>query len=269
MNWRDATTTTLLPLTTAQRLGLITDMDGTISPIVPQPDAAQITPLSRELLEALAERLALVAVVSGRAVTDVHWRVGLPGLVYVGNHGLEQWVGGQVEISPEALPYRPALEAALRDMRQQLVPGMTIDDKGATLTLHYRQTVNPEATSAEFLPVIEGIAARHGLACFQGRMVFELRPPLAIDKGTALRRLVDEYQLDAAIFMGDDTTDVDALRAARELRTSGGCYALGIGVQSDDAPSAVIESADLLVSGVPDVEAFMAWLLSVLRASSS
>lgn len=269
MHWRDAMTTTLMPLAAAQRPGLVTDMDGTISYIVSQPDAAQITPLSRELLEALAACIPLVAVVSGRAVTDVHWRVGLPGVVYVGNHGLEKWVSGRVEISPEALPYRPALEAAIEDIRQRSLPGMVMDDKGATFTLHYRQTVNPTLTGEAFWPVIAEIAGRHGLECFQGRMVFELRPPLRIDKGSALRQLVDEHQLDAVVYLGDDTTDVDALRAARELRGSGACYALGIGVQSDDVPPAVIEAADLLASGVSDVEAFMAWLLNARRASSN
>jgi trehalose 6-phosphate phosphatase len=113
------------------------------------------------------------------------------------------------------------------------------------------------------------VAAVHGLAFFQGRMVFELRPPVQIDKGTTLLRLVMEHQLEAVVFLGDDTTDAHALAMTRELREKHVCYALGLGVESDAMPDSVLASADLMVSGVADVEAFLDWLLNARRASSS
>jgi trehalose 6-phosphate phosphatase len=100
-------------------------------------------------------------------------------------------------------------------------------------------------------------------------MIFELRPPIEINKGTAFHSLVNAYQLDSAIYMGDDTTDVDALHMARKLRQTGQCYALGIGVQSPDMPDAVGEAADVMVSGVSDVEDFLDWLFSIRSASST
>ncbi|MBN1966657.1 MAG: trehalose-phosphatase [Anaerolineae bacterium] len=269
MHWRQATSTALAALVRRDRLGLVTDVDGTISPIVSHPDAAQVTPGCREVLEALVPHLALVAVISGRAVADVRERVGLPGLVYVGNHGLDWWADGAIHIAPEASAARPALEAALDDVRARQVPGMLVEDKGATLSIHYRQTADPPAVAVNFTPLIEQIAARHGLKLFQGRMVFELRPAVAVNKGSAFLHLITQYRLDGALYLGDDTTDVDALRAARRLRQDGTCDALGLGVESDDMPAAVRESADLLVSGVQDVESFLSWLLHARSASSS
>ncbi len=269
MNWQDATETLLKPLAAGQRIGLISDMDGTLSHIVDQPDKASVTPGNRELLQALHDKIALVAVVSGRAVTDVQAKVGLPELVYVGNHGLERWVDNQVELTPEALQYRPSVEAALHDVRNVAIEGMYVEDKGATFSIHYRNTPNPLAVGEHYGPIMAEIAHNHGLRYFQGRMVFELRPPIEVDKGSALLALIESYRLDAAVFLGDDTTDVDALKMARNLREQGVCYAVGIGVESADMPAAVQESADLMASGVSGVESFMGWLLKSASASSS
>jgi trehalose 6-phosphate phosphatase len=269
MDWQEATGDSLRILVEKQRLGLVTDMDGTLSPIVPSPDQAQITPRNRELLQALRPCLTLVAVVSGRASGDVRERVGLPDLIYVGNHGLEQWVDDHVELAPEAAAFRPALETALDELRVRQVPGMWIEDKGATLSVHYRQTENPQQVAADLAPIVHELAERLGLRDFQGRMVFELRPPLDINKGSILRRLAVENALESVVYLGDDTTDVDALRVARLLREQGVCYAVGLGVESEGVPEAVLLESDFTASGVAGVESFLAWLLNARRASSS
>lgn len=265
--WRTAVKTELQTLIEKPRLGLVTDMDGTISPIVGNPAEARVTSRSRAALRGLQSRLTLVAVVSGRAVEDVQSRVAVPGLVYIGNHGLERWTGDAVEVTPEVADYRPALEAAATALRAYLVDGMFIEDKIASLSVHYRQTANPEAFVREFAPLAKAISAKHGLKVFQGRMIFELRPPINIDKGTTFARLAEEYALDGAVFVGDDTTDVDALLMTRRLRERGQCYALGIGVESDDMPAPVRASADLLALGISDVEDFLDWLLMACSAS--
>ena len=282
MHWNEATSTLLVQLIEGQRLGVVTDLDGTISPIVPLPDPAhgtgplnggpQITPRSRELLAALANRLPLVAVVSGRAVADLRARVGLNGIAYVGNHGIEQWRDGRSEIAQEARKFRTAMVEALRELHDLQhtvrVDGLFVEDKRITVTVHYRSAPDP-AEAAELVgPAVEAIAKRYGLRVFYGRKVFELRPPLDIDKGTTLRRLVEEHALDAVVYIGDDVTDVDALRAARELRAENVCYALGVGVESDEVSPSLLETADVLASGVADVEAFLAWLLNARSASS-
>lgn len=269
MHWQTATSTLLHSVTTSARVGLATDVDGTISPIVDHPDAAQVTPRSRALLDALRSRLALVAVISGRAAADVRDRVGVPGLVYVGNHGLEWWADGRIEIAPGAAAFRPALEAALDAIRAEQVPGIVVEDKGATVSVHYRQTADPAAVSARLAPVLQDIVSGHGLRLFQGRMVFEIRPPVDVNKGSAFYDLIIRYRLDAALYLGDDATDADALRMARRLREDGVCYAVGVGVESENMPPAVRKSADLLASGIQDVEAFLSWLLNACSASST
>lgn len=269
MYWVDAQDTLLKTLLDRSRIGLVTDVDGTISVIADHPDAAQVTPRARTLLGALAERLPLVAAVSGRAVADLQARVGLGQLVYVGNHGLEWWVDDRVEVAPAVAAYRSVLEDARAEIQGYVVPGMIVEDKGATLSVHYRRTADPEVVAATLRPVIGQIAAAHGLRLYEGRMVFELRPPLEIDKGSAFRDLVTRYRLDGAVYLGDDTTDADALQAARAMRAAGTCYALGLGVESDSMPEVVRASADLIVNGVQDAERFLAWMLNASVASSN
>ena len=269
MNWQIPADDALDTLIRQPRLGLVTDMDGTISPIVGDPFGAQVTPRARDLLAALKAHLALVAVVSGRSAADVRERVGVPGLVAVGNHGLEIWADGALRLAPEGDAYRPAIQAAHRALGPLVLDGMVIQDKRITLSVHYRNVADPDAVEAVFEPIIQAVADENGLGFFRGRRVFELRPPVAINKGTAFRHLVADYALDGAVYLGDDVTDADALRAARDLRASGACYALALGVESDETPDSVRDSSDALLSGVSGVEAFLDWLLRAVSASST
>lgn len=249
------------------RVGLITDVDGTISPIAPTPEAAQVTPRSRDLLRRLAGQLTLVAAVSGRAADDLSARVGIPELVYVGNHGLERLHAGQVEALPEALAARPALERVIAALQPRLLPGMILEDKRVTLSIHYRQSADPAAAEADFAPLVEQVCRANGLRLFQGKMVFEVRPAVEVDKGTAFARLIADHALAAAVYLGDDVTDADALITAQALRRAGTCHALGIGVESAETPAVLQDNADVLVAGVSGVEAFLDWFSIALSAS--
>ncbi len=251
------------------RIGLITDVDGTISPIVDVPDEAHVTPRNLNLLADLGAQLTLTAVISGRAAEDVHQRVGLPGLVYIGNHGIERWQDGEVIVSPTAAAYRENLSAAIPEIKEVLVKGMRFEDKGATLSVHYRQTDQPEKVAGELTPPMQRIAKKHGLHLTHGRMVFEFRPPVEIDKGTAFEEMVKTYELEAAIYLGDDTTDVPVFVAARRLRETGECLAYGLGVESLGTPQAVLTEADFLVQEVAGVESFLDWFSSARMASST
>lgn len=267
MHWQQHTATTLAPLTTAIRLGVITDMDGTISPIVEHPHLAQVTPRNLELLKNLQSYVTLVAVISGRGASDIQQRIGLDDIVYIGNHGLERWEDGAVHIAPDVLPFRSALENIQAQIPLQ--PGMFIEDKGATLSIHYRQTANPSAVVDEYTPRIKALAEEFGLRFFPGRMIFEIRPPLEVHKGTALAYLVDHYDLDTVLFLGDDVTDTDAMRVAHDLHHQQRCYAVTVGVLSADTPPIVREQADVLAQGVGDIERLLAWLLNARMASST
>ncbi len=268
MYWKNAKGQ-LLEAINKPRLGLIIDVDGTISPIVDVPDEARITPRNLDLLAKLEAQLPLVAVVSGRSVTDVAQRVGLPKLIYIGNHGMEKWKDGKVIVSPTAAAYRGNLSAATTEIRQILAKGMRFEDKGATLSIHYRQTGNPEDAAEKLKPSLQNIVEKHGLRLTQGRMVFEFRPPVEIDKGTAFDELVKSHQLDSAFYLGDDITDVTVFSTVRYLRESGRCLAYGLGVESQGTPQAVLTEADYLVQEVAGVESFLAWLLKACITSST
>ncbi len=265
MYWQEIRSTLFKTLFTHARIGFISDFDGTLSPVVQKRAEAHLAPGNRELLQTLHNTLPLVALISGRAVYDLQERVGIPELVYIGNHGLERFIDHQVIYPPEVTAYRPALEAILKTVH--LEEAMELEDKTATLSIHYRQVADPESIEQLYPPILRALAEKYGLHFSQGRMVFELRPPIELNKGTALASLVKEYELDGLIFIGDDTTDADAMRVAHNLREAGTCFAITIGVESEEMPDVLHDYADAFATGTSDVTAFLAWLVEALSAS--
>lgn len=264
-NYKD----TLAELARRSDFGLVCDMDGTLAPIVARPEEAAITPRNRELLLELVKELPLLAVVSGRSAAALQDFVGIPGVVYAGNHGLERWQDGEVRLAPGVAEHRPDLEQASDILEELAEEGIEVEDKGATLSLHYRRHADPDGYAQRLAPTFAEIADRHGLTLGGGRRVFEFRPPVAVDKGTAFRDLMGEYGLGAALFIGDDITDLAAIKVAQQLRAVGDCAAWGAAVQSEGAPPEVAATADFSVSGVEGVEDLLAWLLSARKASST
>ncbi len=258
-NWQHAQDR-LQQLFDYHRVGIITDFDGVLSPIVPRPEDARPTPRNIELLTHLQKHVTLVAAVSGRAVADVRGRIGLEEMVYSGNHGLERWQDGAVVVAPAVAPYVPAMQELVAELRDKLPEGTEIEDKGATYTIHYRNAPDPAAAQTQLAAILTSLTEGRDLRVHEGRMIFELRPPLDMNKGTVFRQIIEEYDLQAALYLGDDTTDADALIAAKELRDAGKCYALGVGVIDAETPIIVQESADITASGVSDVEELFAWL---------
>ena len=259
----------LTPLLNVQRFGLFSDFDGTLSSIVDQPEAAKITPENKQRLIDLQDKTAVIGIISGRAVADIATRVGIEGLAYVGNHGLERWRNGKRTAADAVKPYLEEINQAAAEVRPRLLPGMQLEDKEVTLSIHYRQTAEPDQVKVLFKPIAEEIANQHGLKLFEGRRIFELRPPIPLDKGSAFRGLVNEFRLDGAVFIGDDVTDTAAFRAAAELRHSGECLAYSVGVIDRETPQSVVELSDISVSGVEGVSSLLSWLNENLKASST
>jgi trehalose 6-phosphate phosphatase len=244
-----------LPVLRQTPSAVITDIDGTISPIAPTPAEAMVDPSAQAALALLGERLAAVAVVSGRAPDAGAAMVGLPGITYVGNHGLERIDRGIPWTHPLALAARPAIAAALAEIESAAravadAPWLLIENKGVTGTVHYRLAPDPVAAVALLEPLALAAAARHGLRLTVGRMIFEVRPALDVNKGTAIRELAQDLGLRGIVFFGDDLTDVDAFRALRELREAGEAATLRVGVLGPDTSPAVLTESDLTVSGV-------------------
>jgi trehalose 6-phosphate phosphatase len=238
--------------------GLLCDVDGTISPIAPTPEAARVTPRNRALLAAIA-RAALVAAISGRNAADVRRLVGVPGVVSVGVHGLVWLVDGKEEVEPSAEPYRVLTDEAARDLEPlRRLPGLQMEIKTAGLTFHYRGAPDRDAARSEILRAVAASAAASRFRVQEGILLVELRPPVQITKGVALRRLAERYRLRGLIYLGDDITDIDAFREARRLRDAGLVQALGGAVAHPEAPLAASEAADFTVAGVEQVESLLA-----------
>ena len=235
--------------------GLCTDIDGTLSPIVEVPEAAFVPEPIKRALAALAGRLDLVAAVTGRGVEDARRMVGVDQLAYVGNHGLERWRGGRVQVDPLAERYVPLIGATLRELSDQIgVPGIIFEDKGASASIHFRLAADPASTRTILLDALRRTPHATELRVTEGRMVLNVLPKVRLDKGRAVEALVDEHHLRGVVFLGDDVTDLDAFRALRALRESRGLATLGIAVLSPEAPPALKEAADVGVEGVSEVE---------------
>ncbi|HYF66200.1 MAG TPA: trehalose-phosphatase [Herpetosiphonaceae bacterium] len=248
------------PLLAAGRLGVFTDIDGTISPIAPTPDAARVDPDCRAALERLIGLATRVVAVSGRAAANAQAMLGLDQMRYVGNHGLEWWADGQTLPAPAALPYVAAVAAALAELGAHDLPdGVLIENKGVTASVHYRLAAEPDRAAALLGTLLADICDRTGLRLHPGRMIFELRPPLSLNKGSALADALRQDELDGAIFLGDDTTDVDGFLAMNYARAAG-LRTLGVGVLSAETPPVVRETCDVLVPGVAGVAALLSWL---------
>ena len=256
----------LRPLLREQPLGLLLDIDGTISPIADTPGAAFVPPETRARLNRLVADLALVAAISGRAAADAATMVAVEGMVFVGNHGLEVARAGLTQPLPEAAQFRERVQLVLERAQAELaIPGLLFEDKGITASVHYRLAADPTAAGAAVGHALGRLAAEHGLRLTPGRMVWEIRPPVVANKGTAVRWLIEEYRLRGAIFCGDDRTDVDAFDALRELRDQGLCQTLNVGVLAPETPAVVRERADLLVEGTEGVERLLALLANGVR----
>ncbi|MDQ3226435.1 MAG: trehalose-phosphatase [Chloroflexota bacterium] len=234
---------------------VVTDIDGTISAIAPTPAEAMVDPGAHAALALLRERLAEVAVVSGRAPQDGAAMVGLPELTYVGNHGLERIVAGVPWTHPVAAAMQPAIAAALAEIESAAraaadVPWLIVENKGVTGTIHYRLAPDPVAAVALLEPLARAATGRHDLRLTLGRMILEIRPLLAVNKGTAIRELAHDLGLRGIVFFGDDVTDVDAFRALREMRQAGEASTLRVGVLGPETSPAVLAEIDVSVTGV-------------------
>jgi trehalose 6-phosphate phosphatase len=243
------------------RAGVLLDIDGVLAPIVRHADDAHVPEPTRVPLVAVARRYGLVACISGRQATTARRIVSLGSITYVGNHGAELLRGGatDVELDPEVAKWAPRVrefaEEAWNDGLRRL--RVRAEDKDVIRAFHWRGAPVEEAAEAAVREIAER-AEQAGLVTHWGRKVLEIRPPVALDKGRGVRRLVEESPIEVAAYVGDDTTDLDAFAALRALVEEGRLrYGLCVGVRSDETPAALEEQADLLVDGPVGVRALL------------
>lgn len=246
---------------TLSPLGLITDIDGTISEIAPSPEEAWVSPICRQSLATLTQQLELVAAVSGRPAQKAREMIGIEGMVYIGNHGLERWVKGAVEFVEGVEEYPEKVRAALGELRSLLsLEGIALQNKGLALSIHYRQCPDREMARRHILEKLSTSAIAGEFRIAEGRMVVELRPPLEVNKGDAVLALVERHCLRGGIYLGDDITDVDAFDAIHSKLKIPLFKGLALGVIDEETSSLVEKEADFTLNGVGDVERFLAWL---------
>jgi trehalose 6-phosphate phosphatase len=216
-----------------ERAAVLLDVDGTLAPIAARPEDAYVSEETRRELARLAGRYALVACVSGRPRTEVERMVGVPGVAIVGEHGLE--------LAPEA--------AAWADRVAEFARGVDwpAERKPLSVSFHFRRADDEEAARA-YLTRVADAAQAEGLVPRWGRMVLEVRPPVAADKGTAVRTLVTRAGVRRAFYAGDDRTDVDAFHGLDGLELG-----VRVAVGSAEAPPELLAAADLVVDGTDGV----------------
>jgi trehalose 6-phosphate phosphatase len=209
------------------RAAIVLDVDGTLAPIVQRPEQAAVPEEARREVARLAGRYALVACVSGRTGEDARRLVGVDGVRYVGSHGLE--------LEPDAARWSDEIHRFAESV------DWPVEDKGLTVSFHYREAEDEDA-ALEYLEEVAERARAAGLVPRFGRKVLEIRPPLDADKGTAVKRLLEEAGLRRALYAGDDTTDLDGFRGLDGLEV-----AVRVVVSSDEAPAELVTAADIVV----------------------
>lgn len=237
---------------------VLMDVDGTLAPIVARPEDAAVPPATSALLRELGARFGLVACITGRPARVARSMVGVRELVYVGNQGFEV-----LDPRSDTVRAHPAAQGRDRlasgfvaqlDWDELEALGIRNEDKGAVQVLHWRGAAEP-TRAQERTDAIARHAVEQGLVPLVGRRILELRPAVPIDKGTAARELIAERgPFEAAVFAGDDVTDLDVFRALGELTDEGLLEsAVRVGVRSPEAPAEVLARADLIVDDTEGV----------------
>ncbi len=244
---------------------LVTDFDGTLSEIVADPSQASLAPGAREALTILRGRVDVVCVVSGRTLADVRHRVGVDGLVYAGNHGLE-WAGlpGAADGSEAATahlqlaPLVPALQSALGGLA-----GVWIEDKGLTLTIHFRAAENAQEVARAVWERASAVAGE-GYRLRPGRLAVEIVPEALTGKERFVQRLIAATGAQGVVALGDDVSDLEVLRLVRR-RAAEGFPGLAVGVRSDEAPPGLADAADVLLEGPLEATDWLLRVATLLR----
>jgi trehalose 6-phosphate phosphatase len=237
------------------------DFDGTLAPIVADPEAARPLPEALAALRRLAPRTGTLAVITGRPAATAVELGGfsdVPGLIVLGLYGRQRWQDGTLTSPPPP----PGLAVARAELGRVLAAaghdaGTWVEDKGDSVAVHTRRAASPQrAIDALRRPLAE-LAARTGLVAEPGRLVIELRPPGA-DKGVAIETLTAERSPAAVLYAGDDLGDRAAYRAVRGLRARG-VAGLTVCSGSAEVPELAAE-ADLVVDGPAGTAALLTWL---------
>ena len=243
--------------------GLVLDFDGVLSPIINDPAASRLPDKTAASLARLARTLGLLAVISGRPVEFLADRIPIPGVYLLGSYGMEQIRDGVRRVDPDTEKWLGPVREAARDLRDRLAtsPGIRVEEKPVSVAVHWRQAPDRAAAADQVRQVTARIATETGLRLEPGKLVEELRPPLDVDKGSAILALLATRKMATIAYAGDDLGDVPALRAVREA----GGYALVVDHGSETDPR-LLDLADQTYAGTEGFAAWLAELAEVIGA---
>lgn len=258
-------TTPALPVTpslAARLVGtpqlILLDVDGTLAPTAPTPQDAVVPDETLQLVAALAARPRMhVAIVSGRAAGDARRLVDVSDAWFIGNHGFEVVApSGALVVDGRVAPFLDRLSEAVVRLAPlaESVRGLFVEDKRFTLSVHYRLVDRPAVPQVR--RVVEAVAKDVGLRTIDGKEIIELRPPLDVDKGTAVLALSESLGAlgpeASVLYAGDDRTDEDAFRALR--RASSRAVTIHVGAEHTEAEFSLRDPAD--------TRELLAWILT-------
>jgi len=247
---------------TAGRVLLLCDYDGTLTPIVDRPELADLPEKTRQLLRELARQEHFtLGVISGRSLADLKQKVGIDGIVYAGNHGLEIEGPGIGLVIPLAEEMRPVFHLIHQVLSKAMAPvrGVFVENKGLTISVHYRmvEESKSEEVSNIFEKVIATARSLGKVRITQGKKVYEVIPAVDWDKGKAIDLLIAKYGKPKPkkevlpLFLGDDITDEDGFRVIEKHR--------GISIFVGEKPE--ISAASYYLKSPAEVEQFLSMLL--------
>jgi trehalose 6-phosphate phosphatase len=244
---------------------VLLDIDGTLAPIVRHAADAHVPEATRTLLIEIAKRYRVVGCVSGRRASTARQIVAIGTIAYVGNHGAELLRPGSTR--PDVDEELAAWTARVREFAARIYTAehqrlrVRSEDKDSIAAFHWRGAPDEEL-AADAVREIARRAEEEGLAVHWGRKVLEVRPPVLLDKGLGIAALLHGGPVKAAVYVGDDTTDLDAFRGLRTLVEAGELEtAVCVAVSSDEAPPDLAREADVTVDGTAGVRGLLEALL--------
>jgi trehalose 6-phosphate phosphatase len=249
------------------------DFDGTLAPIVDDPEHAYADPAAVTALGRLGERVGAVMVITGRPVrTAVRLGgfdsvAGLRSMVVLGQYGVERWNAAE---DSYVLPPEPDEIVAITDELPGLLDslglaGARLEHKGRAVGVHTRSMPDPAQAFTALEEPIRALAERHGLRVEPGKNVWEIRAP-GVDKGAALRSAVAETGAQQVVFAGDDLGDLPAFEAVQALRQDGlaGLLVCSASYEED----ALVAISDVILDGTSGVAEWLTSLADAIDAAS-
>jgi trehalose 6-phosphate phosphatase len=244
---------------------IITDIDGTISSIEPLPHQALITDNMKEILNNIQLKFKLLAIITGRSLEDALEMINIPGILYIGNHGMEYLRDNEIVTDKKTLDYIPKISEIHNELKNEpniKIPGIILENKRACISIHYRSTKDPQSARKTILKTLNNIETPEGLQIKEGRKIIEVKPIIGNDKGKIINKIAKNYHAKKLIYLGDDVTDVDAFQEISKLSNEKIIDGTSILVQSNETPEFVKKNVEYYVDGVDAVEKFFNWLLN-------